>query len=344
MSGSGYIEKFSLELSSMSVPERYEVWSDTFRRNFDVAFIGDSLAIHPPRVKGWFLNDVVMVESAFGHAVMNRGQQHINNYPQGLLCLEVRKTGVQQGKFGDRQSTKTSPGDVTILDHAMKYLRRSSVTSVANLLVSYSAVGYDPGRHPRIIQFPGQSATAYVLRNTILSLLNVLNHTKISEADSISRGLTSLVRGILFEDIKSGSQSFNTARSRAIRDYIERNIGHEKLSADVLCAVFQVSRATIYRDFKEDGGLERYIMARKLEAALDALSFGPKERGAVSRAAERWGFASTGHFSREFRRRFGFFPGEVVGVRPHAHRGDDFPASMRDEREMDHIASFLGRL
>ncbi|MEM9222134.1 MAG: AraC family transcriptional regulator [Pseudomonadota bacterium] len=227
------------------------------------------------------------------------------------MLLDIRRKGVQYSDFGT-ESIKIAPGDVTVFDFASVFRCRAAAVDVVNLVVSHSAVGYVPGRHPKIVRLSGDSVAGRVLSNTILSVFPVLDRTTQSEAAAISRGLIGLLRGILLDKVNTASPSFAAARGRTIRDYIERNLGQPKLSADVISARFHVSRATIYRDFKEDGGLERYIVARKLEAALHALSFSPKERGAVSRAAERWGFSSTWHFSREFRRRFGFFPGEIV--------------------------------
>lgn len=338
-----YIHRISLDLTEAPVTDRVELWSDFLRTNFDVSLIGDSAAVDPPRSSSWLLGKVILSESTFGDAVMHRRQQHISNDHDGLLLLEVRRNGVQHNNFG-RESFVASPGDVTILDYSNAYLGRSTAASVTNLIVSHTAVGYDPGRHPKIVRLPGDSVVAHVLRNTILNVRSVLDRTTRAEAASFSRGLIGLLRGILFENANTASPSFATARSRAIRDYIEQNLGHQKLNADVICAQFNVSRATVYRDFKDDGGLERYVLARKLEAALGALSFGPRERGAVSRAAEQWGFASTGHFGREFRRRFGFLPSEIVAEGRHTRSTQEHPAVVRDEREMDKLVDLMRRL
>ncbi|MEM9222915.1 MAG: AraC family transcriptional regulator [Pseudomonadota bacterium] len=343
MSGAAYIDKTGIDLSHAGVEERPGLWSNYLHPFHDVAMIGDSAATKPPCVNAWLLGKVVVCETRFGSSVRHRGKKHLSNDFDEFLLLDVRRKGVQHNDFGT-ESIKFEPGDVTVFDYTSTYRCRGTAVDFLNLFVPHSAVGYDPTRHPKIIRFPGDSVIGHVLSNTIFSVFSMLDCTLKSEASAISRGLIGLLRGILFDNPNTLSPSFAAARSRAIRDYIEHNLGARKLNADVISATFHVSRATVYRDFKDDGGLERYIVGRKLEAALDALSFGLKARGAVSRAAEQWGFASTGHFASEFRRRFGFFPSEIVAEATNTQDRQEFRAVVRDEREPDQLAYFMSRL
>ena len=70
------------------------------------------------------------------------------------------------------------------------------------------------------------------------------------------------------------------------------------------------------RDLSDVGGLGRLVMSMRLNRAHDELAFGASTRGVVSRTAERWGFSSESHFSREFKRKFGFRPGDAVAAGP----------------------------
>lgn len=338
-----YIEKTGIDLTHASTEERADLWSDFLRPFFDVSLIGNSAAIEPPCVNAWLLGSVFLCEARFGSAVRHRQKKHLSNDLGEFLCLDVRRKGVQYNDFGS-EAINFEPGDVTIFNYSSIYRCRSTAVNFLNLFVPHSAVGYDPGRHPQIIRLPRNSVVQNVLSNTILNVFSILNRTTKSEAQAVSRGLIGLLGGIVFETASPTSPSFVTARGLGVRDYIEQNLGHRKLNANMISGQFNVSRATIYRDFKEDGGLERYIVARKLEAALDALCFGPKERGAVSRIAAYWGFASAGHFSREFKRRFGFAPSEVLGEGQHDKGLKAQPVAIRDERKPDEIVEFMRRL
>lgn len=343
MNGASYIDKTGIDLTHASVEERADLWSDYLRPFHDVSVIGRSVVTDPPRVNAWLLGKVVLCEASFGSAVRHHQKKHLSNDFDEFLCLDMRRKGVQFNDFGS-EAIKLAPGDVTVFDYSNIYRCRATAVGILNLFVSHSAIGYDPGRHPRVIRLRSDSVIQHVLSRTILGLFSVLNRTTKAEAEAISRGLIGLLQGILFDSANTMPPSFATARSRAIREYIEQNLVQHKLNANQISARFHISRATIYRDFKEDGGLERYIVARKLEAALDALCFGPRKRGIVSQTAEQWGFASVGNFSREFRRRFGFFPGEVVGDRQHTNGAETFPVAIRDERKPNSVVEFMRTL
>ena len=215
-----------------------------------------------------------------------------------------------------------------------------------SLLVSHDVIGYHPGRHPAIIRVPGDGSVGRVLRHILLSVFAQLDRINKADAVLLARGLIGLLRGVLLTDAGKASVSpgFAAARGRAMRDHIEQHLRSDALSADAICACFNISRATLYRDFKDGGGLERYILDRKLNAALMALAFGAEERGNVTRAAEHWGFSSTSYFSRQFRRKFGFGPSDVIGQgrrRDAAGMGD---AAWHDDGDGQDILSFLQKL
>ena len=90
---------------------------------------------------------------------------------------------------------------------------------------------------------------------------------------------------------------------------ISRNPLDPELSADALAKACGGSRATLYRAFDEDGGVHRFIQQRRLEHAHQALW--RRDRQSVCDIAYGHGFPSQPHFSRVFRRHFGYSPSDV---------------------------------
>ncbi len=81
----------------------------------------------------------------------------------------------------------------------------------------------------------------------------------------------------------------------------------------MLCARFSLSRATLYRQFAADDGVQNYIRNRRLARAMALLTRsgdGPRPR--VSSIAYTVGFTDEKTFSRAFKRRFGFLPREAA--------------------------------
>ncbi|GJE68549.1 helix-turn-helix domain-containing protein [Methylorubrum podarium] len=100
--------------------------------------------------------------------------------------------------------------------------------------------------------------------------------------------------------------------SIAIRQYIERELGSPRLDAEMLAAQFGLSRATLYRQFISEGGVQRFIRERRLLRAMKMLTQ-PTATGRhrVSTVAYTTGFSDEKTFSRAFKRRFGFLPRET---------------------------------
>ncbi|MEL7117779.1 MAG: hypothetical protein AAGP08_19730, partial [Pseudomonadota bacterium] len=81
-----------------------------------------------------------------------------------------------------------------------------------------------------------------------------------------------------------------------------------------LGAAVGASRATVYRVFEPDGGVDAAVRKRKLRRAAVDLSLAAPSRGIVRRIAERYGFDDVNQFSRGFRRELGYSANEIVGL------------------------------
>lgn len=99
-----------------------------------------------------------------------------------------------------------------------------------------------------------------------------------------------------------------------IRRYIETNLERGLLSPDHLCSRFGISRASLYRLFEIDGGLQRYVQQQRLNRALRRLIYPAPPGNRVIDLASELQFSSESSFIRAFRRQFGLTPGEVKGL------------------------------
>ena len=115
--------------------------------------------------------------------------------------------------------------------------------------------------------------------------------------------------------------------SIAIRQHIEKNLGSPALNAEAVAARFGLSRATLYRQFSAEGGVQRFIRERRLLWAMKMLTqTGPAGRPRISTVAYTTGFSDEKTFSRAFKRRFGFLPRETeAGSSVWGNRSDTLP-------------------
>lgn len=102
------------------------------------------------------------------------------------------------------------------------------------------------------------------------------------------------------------------SRAIAIRSFIRRNLTSPELDVDMIARRFAVSRATLYRQFRDEGGIQAFIREKRLLRAMRALSEASGERRPrIAATAYACGFRDEKSFSQAFQRRFGCRPSEA---------------------------------
>ncbi len=103
----------------------------------------------------------------------------------------------------------------------------------------------------------------------------------------------------------------NLALLCRVKAFIQRELLSPDLSPNWIARNVGLSRRKLYYLFEPEGGVRRYIQAQRLKGALQALRAGG-EGYKVKSAAFDFGFTSEAHFSRSFKRLFGFNPREAA--------------------------------
>lgn len=94
-------------------------------------------------------------------------------------------------------------------------------------------------------------------------------------------------------------------------DFIEAQLGRVDLGPDDLVEAFSLSRATLYRLFEPLGGVAAFILDRRLNRALQAITAPHAAPQRLKQLAHDLGFAHPTSFTRAFKKRFGMPPHAV---------------------------------
>ncbi len=306
------IQSMNMEISTRLDKNARDAWIDAMDPIYDIAFPTDAPQEFEASVNAWLLDNLIFTKVAFGEQKFIREHRHLHQDDLEYLSLQIYTKGRGHGVLGDIPVTM-SPGSIHILDFRRNWQAICEESAVDGIIIPYSAIGYDPSVHPAHMEFDITSPVGRVLYSAIHAMTLQLPHLEEEAAPAIAAGFGGLLRGLL---ISSAEQPniVDEARAMAMRDFIDENLSRMTLSAKHLCQAFDVSRATVYRAFEESGGLQRYIIQRRLERAFSDLAMSPPTRGRVVRAAEDWGFTSVSHFSRLFRARFDMSPSELASA------------------------------
>lgn len=101
----------------------------------------------------------------------------------------------------------------------------------------------------------------------------------------------------------SGARANRPVLARAKR-YIAGHL-EDPLTVEEICVALGASRASLYRAFEPLGGVAAYVQKRRL-ARIHALLSRPDEHRSMSQLAYAFGFVSGEHFSRRFRKQYGY--------------------------------------
>jgi AraC-like DNA-binding protein len=175
-------------------------------------------------------------------------------------------------------------------------------------------VGYDPAIHPAHVSIPLDTPRGGLLQAGLASVFDEIRTLDRSDAPGVAAAVKGLVQGVIAGGLGAEhADQTRHARIAAMKAFIDQNLVEPGLGIDMLLEKFGASRATIYRDFAPDGGLQNFIRSRRLHRAYRTLSEAAPTHGAVLAIAEACGFETLAHFSRSFREHFGKRPSDVLG-------------------------------
>ncbi|WP_419906146.1 helix-turn-helix domain-containing protein [Hoeflea sp.] len=166
-----------------------------------------------------------------------------------------------------------------------------------------------PGR-----TFPTTTAVGSILRSVLLSLPETLGESTLEDIGTLADSICALLKPALCETADTNPIDMSCFRYTEIRSYIEDNIRDSSMDADRICTVFGISRPTLYRLFKDAGGVMAYVAGRRTHHVFTELSRSSPRWGIVKSIAEKYGFQDMTQFTRTFRRHIGTTPISVVGL------------------------------
>lgn len=308
------VSSIRFDAASVGRQSCYDVWRETVRCVYDVEPLCDD-ENQTESMEGWLVDNLIASVVTFSHQTFSHHSGHAQD--SNYLSLQIYMSGGATGILAD-QSWEMKPGDVHIFDYSREFHSVAQNSVVAGLTIPHEAIGYDPGKHPAYLKFSANSSVGRFLADTYFAFQNRLPHLQRDEAAVLADSLRGLLRGIVCsdpQDVSSEVRKSRAERRMAMRSYLDRNLSNPDLGIKQLLDTFGVSRPSIYRGFADVGGVEAYIVRRRLDRAFHQLLSASPSPARVKETAHRLGFRDPSHFSRLFRQQFGITPGSVKANR-----------------------------
>lgn len=218
-------------------------------------------------------------------------------------------------------------GAISVVDLTYPVISRMHDVRMITLSISRACLSSNAiaavGERTATIEGP----LANFLRDHLVALFQNAQQMDARQAREISRATARILDTTLcVRDTLADYPHRAMSKDAPLLDFIESNLSDTTLDASRLAALSKRSRATIFRRFKQYGGLSKYIRMRRLRQL--AIKLGESNDNLETLAAE-CGFASAAQASRTFYDFYRIRPGDYRS-KLHNNAGIDMPKAFLD--------------
>jgi len=286
--------------TALPAAERFSIWASSLP--FYRLTTPDPMRFEA-RIRAWNLSSVIVVDADMSAVRFVRTESQARSDQREELMFHLIVRGCLAGRTEDR-AMLALPGDIAVHD------RREAVEAV---LARGRHIAVSLPRHQLEEALPDcdlhgavlRGGAAHLLRGFMAALPDALASREPDPAE-----LGRVARDVIAAAVRGSDHSVAAMRDSTLRNRVKRHVTHhlaEPLEVADLCRAFAASRSSLYRAFRREGGVMRYVQARRLER-LHRLLSDPAERRPISELAVLNGFHDPSHCSRLFRLAFGYGP------------------------------------
>ncbi|MGI3187116.1 helix-turn-helix transcriptional regulator [Nioella aestuarii] len=308
MAASYYVNTFDL-----SENQARKIWREIVDETYELSSENSEGSDYRFSTRMWFAPNILFFSHRAKANTIVRPSKLIERHPTRLIKVKKFSSGGETIQLGGEEF-QLDGSALHFVDQNRPKIETYTDHELVSIFLPYYSIGYDPSTHPPVISISLESALGRFLSATIDAAFRELEHLSQNENLALAESLAGTLKNVLISRTKPDNYT-NTRNDQviSIKGYIEKNLKNTWLCADRICQELNLSRATLFRCLAEFGGVNRYILSRRLNKAYRDLSEAQPVRGVVKAVAERWGFSSQAHFSRVFKDEFNVSPVSLVG-------------------------------
>ena len=212
------------------------------------------------------------------------------------------------------QSAVLEPGDWCVLDAAEPFAI-DNPTGCDHIIFTpprpIDPVLVDLIGRSRARQCRGDQSSSRLVYTMLNGAYEQFDQLPWDAASNLAHAIASLAWHALHECCERPKEAAarDVQRSK-FKAFIEKNLSEPELSVDSIAAGCGCSARSVHRAFADDpqGSVSNYIWHRRVAHCASALRNPSNVSRSVTDIALSWGFSSSSHFSRVFKRSFGTSP------------------------------------
>lgn len=242
----------------------------------------------------------------------DRRPSDLRSTPREDIFLSIMLEGGGYFSQNDRQ-VKHQTGDILIYDSAKPYCFNYSNAYKSMLLKLPRPLVQSKTSH--IDQLGGtivncQSVYGKLIKSLMQETLTIASSVKLSQQNEFILPTLEMLTTAIQRSSERTTDTAHSKRLSKIKTYIHRHITDEELSINSIATENNVSLRTLSRLFAEIGETPRnWLQMQRLSFAYEALA--TRKVSNVTQAALTFGYKDLSHFSRTFKKQYGFSPKEL---------------------------------
>lgn len=299
-----------VEISDFAENDRLDALHDIYRGSFGVS-VEDGV-VPASSLSACAVGDLVVGKYFHSGYQLRRDCSTSVHTKQELVVLRVFLSGYVRGEIGG-ESVLMKPGDVHVLNYDAVMRYSGPQREHMSVAVPYSVVGFDPSIHKSVTSLSKGTAMARMIGDLIINAhtsgVDALPDERAVIADSLTNMVKSVLEGGYACDPRRSD--FSKSREDSVRRYILANLRNPALDVTRICADNSISRATLYRMLRDEGGVHQVIKNLRLDAVRQDLARAEWSPGVVKRTAQSWCFNDPASFSKSFAKRFAYKPTDL---------------------------------
>ena len=242
---------------------------------------------------------------------MSRSQRVIDDRPISQMSLYLLTAGSVVTDY-DGYKRAHVPGDIVAVDYSLPYESHTPGYEGITLTFDKASAPLDlQGDVHGMILAAGSSA-GNILGSQIRSLVAHIDGLSVVQAQSAVDGILQFAATTLPAAAPRKVRDDQSVLHRAYR-LARKRMSDPDFGPDGLALELGMSRSKLFRSFEEHGGVQRWLLGKRLTASLHAIvrSAGKTK---ISAIAHQHGFRSEAHFSRAFRKRYEMSPSSALAL------------------------------
>ena len=293
----------------------FDLWHSACRPVLDVSN-REPLAHFDAALEFYEVDGLLFNRTRYSAVSFRRTQAHLRRGDNDPLVLHMLLRGSERGEGEGGGPLHMDPGRIVLHDWAHPFTSISKASEQLCVVIPRERLAAADQLYASrpVVSWDLDSPSGRILGSALRETWSCLPQATRSDAPALAAGFLGLLDGFL-DPTRSGGLpcASDQDMAAAMRDFLQARLEDPELGIDDLTTAFRCSRSTVYRLFRDVGGVRTFLTESRLAMAFRRLTTGERGKSnSIASVSRSLGFRDASYFHRAFRGRYGITPKDAL--------------------------------